>query len=168
VGQTVGAGSLEPHALAALLQAISGAPFPPPTRSVAALAAAPHPATLAGVRLMPAGKLGPGLLLVREEAAIGPPVPARPGAIWDGRFHLAADATPPDGTTIGALGADAARLRRHSDLPASVLRTLPALRRGNSLVAVPHLDYPSRECCAGLRLTFVPRRPAAGAPFLPA
>lgn len=158
---------LPPAAISALLQAISGSAFPPPSRSVAAMAAAPRPATLAGVRLLPAARLGPGLLLVREQAAIGPPVPAAPGAIWDGRFRLALNVLVPDGMTIGALGADAARLRRHSALPAVILRTLPALRRGNFLVAVPLLEYPPREPCAGLRMVFAPRRPAAGAPFMP-
>ena len=59
---------------------------------------------------------------------MGPPVEARPGALWDGRFRLQAPASPPDGTTIGALGADAAGLRRWSPLPSAVLQTLPALR----------------------------------------
>lgn len=161
-------GGIDPAALAALLQMVSGAAFPPATRPVAALAAAPQPATLSGVRLLPARRLGPGLLLVREDAAIGPPIAARPGAVWDGRFRLSRNATPPNDATVGALGTDSSRLRRGSALPAAVLRTLPALRRGNSLVAVPHLGYPGPEDCAGLRMTFVPRRPAAGAPFLPA
>ncbi|HEY1930396.1 MAG TPA: tRNA lysidine(34) synthetase TilS [Acetobacteraceae bacterium] len=159
--------SLPPAVLSALLQAVSGAVFPPPSQAVAALAAAVRPATLGGVRLMFAPRLGAGLLLVREQAAIGPPVPARRGAVWDERFRLAGDAIPSDRTTIGALGADAARLRRHSPLPAAVIRTLPALRRGNSLVAVPLLEYPSAELCAGVRTIFAPRRPAAGAPFVP-
>ena len=133
-----------PPALAALLQTIAGAPFPPATRSVAALAAAPRPATLAGVRLLPAGRLGPGLLAVREPAAMAPPVPAQPGAVWDGRFRLGAAALVPPGATLGALGADAARLRRFSPLPSAVLRTLPAVRQGATLLAVPHLLYPDR------------------------
>lgn len=161
--------SLPPAALAALIQAVSGAPFPPPSAAVASLAAAPRPATLAGVRLLPAGCLGSGLLLVREERAIGAAVPARPHGVWDGRFRMAADAMPPpDGMAIGALGPDSARFRRLSRLPSAVLRTLPALRRGNLLVAVPHLDYPSGKICDSLRMVFMPRRPAAGAPFLPA
>lgn len=154
-------------ALAALIQAVSGAPFPPPSQSVLALAAAPRPATLGGVRLMAAGRLGADLLLAREERAIGPPVPAARGIVWDGRFRLAAG-TAPEGTTIAALGHDAARFRRISSLPSAVLRTLPALRRGNSLVAVPHLDYSSSHDCDGLRMVLIARRPAAGAPFLPA
>jgi len=203
-------GPIDPAALAALIQTIAGAPFPPATASVAALAAEPHPATLAGVRLMPAGRLGDGLLLVREAAAMGPPAAVRPGAIWDGRFRLAGgtawnaagdagmatphgmttshgmvtpdgmatpggmsdmppdamSAIPSDALTIGALGADSARLRRWSRLPAAVLQTLPALRRGNSLVAVPHLLYPDAATCVAVRVVFSPRRPAAGAPFL--
>jgi hypothetical protein len=68
---------------------------------------------------------------------------------------------------ISALGPDAARFRGIFGLPSAVLRTLPAVRRGTALVAVPHLDYPSAEDCAPLRMVFAPRRPAAGAPFLP-
>ena len=170
-------GPIDPAALAALIQTIAGAPYPPPTQAVAALAAMPRPATLAGVRLLSAGRLGEGqlpigdpgagLLLVREAAAMAPPVAAQPGATWDGRFRLARHATPLPETTIGALGADAARLRRHSPLPAAVLHAVPALRRGNCLVAVPHLLYPDADTCAAVTLTFSPRRPAAGAPFAP-
>jgi tRNA(Ile)-lysidine synthase len=160
-------GPIDPAALSALIQAIGGAIFPPPSPSVAALAAAPHPATLAGVRVLAAGRLGHGLLLVREAAAIGPPVAARPGAIWDSRFRLAQHANPPEDTTIGALGADAARLRHWSPLPSAVLQTLPALRRANSLVAVPHLLYPDPATSVAVPVVFSPPRPAAGAPFLP-
>lgn len=160
--------AIDPEALATVLLALSGAPYAPSIRSIAALADAPRPATLAGVRIVPAGHLGPGLLLAREERALGRLVPARPGVIWDGRFRMAADATPPEGATIGALGADAVRFRRQSELPSVVLRTLPAVRRSNLLVAVPHLSYPDPDVCAALRLGFHPRRPAAGPPFLPA
>jgi tRNA(Ile)-lysidine synthase len=169
-------GSIDPAALAALIQAIAGAAFPPPRTAVAALAAAPHPATLAGVRLLPAGRLGDGLLLVREAAAMGPPVAAQPGAVWDGRFRLEESAiqesavqesaVQPGHATIGALGGDAARLRHWSPLPSAILQTLPALRHGNSLVAVPHLLYPDRPTNAAMRLVWSPRRPAAGAPFV--
>lgn len=161
-------GPIEPAALAALIQTIGGAAFPPHAASVAALAAALCPATLAGVRLLSAGRLGDGLLLVREAAAMAPPVAAQPGAVWDGRFRLLDHATPPESATIGALGADAAALRRKSALPSVVLQTLPALRRGNCVVAVPHLLYSAGVACASVPLVFSPRRPAAGAPFLPA
>jgi tRNA(Ile)-lysidine synthase len=160
-------GPIDPASLAALIQTIGGADFPPPSAAVAALAAAPHPATLGGVRLLGAGRLGDGLLLVREAAAMEPPVDARPRAVWDGRFRLQARAIPPNDTTIGALGADAARLRRWSPLPSAVLQTLPTLRRANSLVAVPHLHYPDPATCLAVPVVFCPGRPVAGAPFLP-
>ncbi len=156
---------LPPHMFAALLQMLAGAPFPPATRSVVALAAAPRPATLAGVRLLPAGRLGPGLLAVREPAAMAPPVPARAGARWDGRFRLGDEALVPPGAMLGALDGDAARLRRLSPLPSAVLRTLPAVRQGATLLAVPHLHYPDRMRCADFPMLFSPPRPAVAAPF---
>jgi tRNA(Ile)-lysidine synthase len=159
--------AMPPTALAALIQAIGGAPYPPAPDAVAALAARPAPATLGGVRLLPAGRLGPGLLLVREAAAMARPVAARPGAVWDGRYRLTRDTTPPAGATLGALDDDAARLRDHSPLPAAVLRTLPALRSGLELLAVPHLRYPDAAICASMRVLFAPPHPAAGAPFHP-
>jgi tRNA(Ile)-lysidine synthase len=156
---------LDPGSLAALLQTLSGARFPAATRSLAALAATPRPATLAGVRLLSAGRLGPGLLAVREAAAMAPAVPAKPGAVWDGRFRLRQAARVPSGATLGPLGADAARLRKLSPLPAVVLQTFPAIRCNATLLAVPHLHYPDPEGCAGLPVLFSPPRPAAGAPF---
>jgi len=152
-------------AFAALLQTLAGARFPPATRSVVALAAAPRPATLAGVRLLPAGRLGPGLLGVREPAAMALPVPARPGVVWDGRFRLGAAALVPPGATLGALGDDAARLRHLSPLPSAVLWTLPAVRLGAVLLAVPHLLYPDRKGCECFPVLYSPPRPAAAAPF---
>jgi tRNA(Ile)-lysidine synthase len=151
---------------AALLQMIAGAPYPPAARSVGIVAPTPRPATLAGVRLLPAGRLGPGLLAVREAAAMAPAVLARPGAVWDGRFRLGNDAQVPPDTTLGALGDDASQLRRLSDLPSAILRTLPALRRGSTLLAVPHLFYPDRKGCACFPVQFSPPRPAAAAPFV--
>jgi tRNA(Ile)-lysidine synthase len=156
---------LVPSALAALVQALAGAPYPPATGSLVALAAAPRPATLAGVRLLRAGRFGPGLLAVREPAAMAPPVSARAGAVWDGRFRLGAPALIPPNATLGALGDDAARLRRFSPLPSAVLRTLPAVRLGAALLAVPHLFYPDRKGCEGFPMHFSPPRPAAGAPY---
>jgi tRNA(Ile)-lysidine synthase len=163
----VAPGPMAPAALAAVIQAVSGAGFPPPTQPVATLAARPRAATLAGVQLLGAGRLGSGWLVVREAAAMEPQRLARPGTVWDGRFRLMACADPPPNATLGALGADAVHFRRRSDLPSAVLQTLPALRQGKSLVAVPHLLYPNATACAAVQLVFSPRRPAAGAPFLP-
>ena len=153
-------------ALAALLRVIAGAGFAPATRSLRALAAAPRPATVGGARLLPAGRVGSGLLVVREPAAMAGPVPAQPGAVWDGRFRLGEDVAVPAGATFGALGADAARLRRLSTLPSAVLQTLPAVRVGAALFAVPHLLYSPCHKGASLPLLFSPPSPAAVAAFV--
>ena len=126
-------------ALSALIRTIGGAALPPPVAAVRALASRPGPATLAGVRIVPAGRLGAGWLIVREEAAVAPPCAAVQGMRWDNRFRLLGDV--PEGLVIGALGDDASRMRRLSDLPSSVLRTLPALRFDTMLAAVPHIAY---------------------------
>jgi tRNA(Ile)-lysidine synthase len=155
---------LTPRAMAAVIQLIAGAPFPPPTRSVAFLADALKPATLAGTRLLAAGRLDEGWLLTREPAAMAPPIPAVTRAVWDCRFRLLRHGSLPAGATLGAVGDDASRLRHASLLPAAVLRTLPAIRVGTELLAVPHLDYPERKVCEGISLIFSPPRPVAAAP----
>ena len=112
-------GGLTADALAALVRTLGGAAWPPSPARVQALAASFRAATLGGVRVLPAGKLHPGgWLLVREAAALAPPIPAAAAARWDGRFRLDWAASPPAGTEIGALAADAARFRTASDLPA--------------------------------------------------
>ena len=158
-------GPIAPAALRALLRTLAGTEFAPSEPRVVQLAACLRPATLAGVRLVPAGRLGSGWLLVREARAMAPAVPAIPGARWDGRFRLAASARPPAGARLGALAAAAARFRPHSRLPAVVLVTLPALRVGEEVVAVPHLGYPGAAECARMPIIFSPNEPAAGAGF---
>jgi tRNA(Ile)-lysidine synthase len=157
-------GRLPVAALGALIRMVGGRPYPAATSSLASLAAEPRPAVLAGVRLLPAGHLGPGLLLVREPSAMAPTVPAHPAALWDGRFRLTGAPDFPEGATVGALGPDAARLRRFSDLPSAVMVTLPALRVHGVLAAVPHIGYRQLQSCA--RMVFSPASNAAGAPFL--
>jgi tRNA(Ile)-lysidine synthase len=162
-------GPINAAALAALVRMLAGARYPPAADQIKPLAAAPRPATVAGVRIVAAGRLRPGAwLLVREAAAMAPPVPARPGEVWDGRFRLAAESAVPEGATLGALGDDAAGLRAASALPAAVLRTLPAVRVQGNLFAVPHLRYPVVEQSTLPRLVFEPAVPAAGAPFVSA
>jgi tRNA(Ile)-lysidine synthase len=97
---------------------------------------------------------------------MAPPVAAVPGAVWDGRFRLTDGARMPAGATLGPLGADAARERKASELPAAVLRTLPAIRFEAMLLAVPHLLYPDAHSCDRVSVVFSPPHPAAGAPFL--
>ncbi|HET9019149.1 MAG TPA: tRNA lysidine(34) synthetase, partial [Acetobacteraceae bacterium] len=161
-------GVIPPAALAAVLRAIGGADWAPAPAQVAPLAACPQAATLGGVRLLPAGRLSPGdWLVVREAAAIAPPIPARAGATWDGRFRIAAAPDPAEGLSVGALGAAAARLRHVTALPSAVLRTLPALWRNGMLVAVPVLRYSIQSWSGICHLQFAPPSPACGAPFAP-
>ena len=81
-------GAISADALGALIRALSGAPYAPRGTGLARLAADPLPAVLGGIRLLPAGRLGPGLLLVREAAAMAPDMPAREGGLWDRRFLI--------------------------------------------------------------------------------
>ena len=155
------AGAIRQDSLAALLRSVSGRRLP--VCVPAALASSPRAATLAGVRLLPAGRMGTGWLVVREAAAMGAPMPATPGAVWDGRFRVLA--TPPD-TAIGALGPDAARLRRHTALPRAVLDTLAAVRREGALVDVPQLRDAYSGANTKSSALVAAGLPAAGAPFL--
>ena len=154
------------QALSALVWTLSGAVHPPPPAGVARLLAGMqgsprHAATLHGACLMPARASGGGWLLGREAAAMQGAVPV--GARWDGRFLAAA---APNGSVFGPLGEDAARLRRWSPWPAVLLRTLPTLRKGGAIIAVPHLGYPDAAACRGAAVLFRPARPAAAAAFV--
>jgi tRNA(Ile)-lysidine synthase len=142
-----------PLALAALLRSIGGAMHKPRQAAVAALAHKLRPATLGGVRIMPAGRLGSGWLLCREPAACAPPIEARASVIWDRRFRL--DMPPPPGSRLGALGADAPRFRKFNGLPTIVLRTMPCLR-GPADAA---LMFP-------VQAQFLPPAPVTSLPFL--
>jgi tRNA(Ile)-lysidine synthase len=157
-------GPIEPQALALLLRAISGQTFAPPPAAVARLAQALRPATLGGVQILPAGRLGPGWLLVREDAAMAPPAPVEANAAWDGRVRVTGGVMRPR-ETLGALGAEAAAFR-HCGLPSAVLRTLPAVRRDGVLSAVQLPPYINRN---GDRPEIILRHdasPACGAPFM--
>ncbi len=147
-------------ALSALVRTVSGALHPPSRASVARFGGQLRPATLYGTAIIRSKE---GWLIGREAAAQAPAEPCQAGATWDGRFRLRAQ--PLEGSTIGPLGDDAARLRRWSGLPAALMRTLPAIRRDRVLFAVPHLSYPDQHTCDAVPLLFCPPRPAAPAPF---
>ena len=140
-----------PVAFAALIRALGGASHPPRRDALAALAAKLRPATLGGVRILPAGRLGSGWLLIREQAALAPPIPARFGALWDDRFMLAGPATPDQ--IFGALGTDAERFKNHNHLPSVILRTMPCLRNLAGDITFP---IPTR---------FAPPAPVTSHPF---
>ncbi|RAI55270.1 tRNA lysidine(34) synthetase TilS [Roseicella frigidaeris] len=151
----LGEDALADAGLGALVRLVGGGAFPPAPAAVAALRRRGG-GTLGGaiLRRSRGGGRG-GWLLARESAAVAPPVAAVPGAGWDGRFRLLAVGRP--GCSLGALGADAAGLRRAAPgLPALVLATLPAIRQHGALVAVPCLSYPDAECCAEFPMLLAP------------
>ena len=157
-------GPVAPDVLAAVLRLVSGRRYP--VAAVASLAAAPRSATLAGARLLPAGRLGPGWLVVREAAAMAGALPAAADVVWDGRFRVGRVGS---GCTVGALGEAAAGLRRRSPWPAAVLRSLPALRHDSTLFSVPFLDYDHRvddSASPGWPVLHSAAVPCAGAGFV--
>jgi tRNA(Ile)-lysidine synthase len=158
-------GPIDADSLAALIRMLGGQMHAPPAEACARLAAA-MAGTLGGVRLMPAGRIGPGHLLVREGAGLEADIPALDRAIWDGRFQLHTAAAVPASTMLGAVGRHAASLRQHSRLPAAVMQTLPAIKRHGELLAVPHLQYFRGQYFtlwtnSEVRLTLTPLEPAS-------
>lgn len=153
--------SLPPAALGALIRVLGGRIYPPRGTALADLAVGLRPATLGGVEIARAGRLGALWLLCREAAACAPPVPLAPDTVWDGRFRVVDPPHAWRGAAIGPLAADAARLRARSALPARVLRGLPCIRRDDVILAVPHLHGPARA------LAFAPPMPLAPPPFAP-
>ena len=119
--------------LSALIRLVAGRAYPPAAGAVAALAAAPRPATLGGARLLRASG---GFWLGREAAAMAPPVAAVPGMIWDGRHRVAGAA--PAGAWLGPLGPGHGRA---AGLPAALAATLPALWREGRVIAAPALGH---------------------------
>lgn len=143
------------RALARVLATVGGGAHPPRWEGLSRMAArvaAGEGGTLAGcvLRHGSAGRL----LVLREYAAVAPPLPLAPGerALWDGRFvvELAADAPP--GLRVGAQGA-----ARGRDRPPGV----PAA----AWAACPALVSRSDDGAAWLRFRFAPRQPLAGASF---
>lgn len=131
------ADALPASALGVLLRTIGGGFYAPRREALVRLSVGLRPTTLGGVRLMRAGRLGPGWLFVREPAACAPPVAALAHARWDERFILSAPAGA--GLSLGALDADVSLFKGYKKLPTVVLRGLPALRdiRGKLVFPAP-------------------------------
>lgn len=121
--------------LGALLRTIGGRVYAPRRDAVQRLAAGLRPATLGGVRITAAGRLGAGWLFTREPSACAPPVPAVAYARWDERFVLLLPVGV--GMSFGALGAQASSFKGYNRLPAVVLQSLPALRSVHGEVVFP-------------------------------
>jgi tRNA(Ile)-lysidine synthase len=163
-------------ALAAVIATVSGTDYPPRLDRLARLSQA---LPLAGTRTLGGCLIAPRrgkLLVCREPAAVARPVVLAAGrqARWDGRFTATLATAGGVDLTLGALGADAARLTKA--MPAARLAAIPpiarpalaALRRGKDVVAVPALGYFSRMWEGGPGVPYVvfrPTRPLTSAGF---
>lgn len=160
----------EPALLAVLIRCISGHVYPPAPAAVERLCAIVREnaqggaafagATLAGTRLV---HWRGAWWLTREAAAMAPGMPAREGAVWDGRFTLhfskhtrdadtARDGAEPHGLCVAAAGLGLPRAARQG-WPAAFCATLPALWWRGVRVAVPALGWVApqeRTACEGL------------------
>jgi len=166
--------------LAASLMTVGGLEFAPRSERLAGLhvrleSGLDRGATLGGCRILPRRQ---GLLLLREAKRTAE-IRALPGEMlrWDGRFRwtLGPEPGPHCGALrIGALQtAGVADLRQMGPqalleaLPAPVRPTLPALRDGRGLVAVPHLGFARRGWSAQAvgNCDFRPENPLTRAAF---
>lgn len=140
-----------PAALGALIRVVGGGDYPPAQANLKPLAEQLYPTTIGGARLLRSVRSN-GWILVREPDYAAPPVAAVPGALWDRRFILRDP--PPRPASFGALGEDAAAFRKHSALPAIVLRSMPCLRDREARIEFP------------VAAQFYPAAPATLHPFI--
>ncbi len=143
------------EAFAAIIRAVSGAFRLPPLVQAAAWLANPRAATLGGTQIQPAGRLcRDGWLVVRELAAVEPPVAATFDLWWDRRFRLRGAVAG----VCGALGEQASEYRHLTPLPLIVLQTLPAIRVASRVVGIPHLNVGN----SAVSSVFSPAAPLSG------
>ncbi|KXU99780.1 tRNA(Ile)-lysidine synthase [Gluconobacter potus] len=134
----LGQAGLDAETLAVLIRLVSGRAYRPAREAVQTLMQQGS-VTLSGVQIRPAGRFGDGIILVREERALGPAVPAKAAVLWDGRWRLLT-ADLPQGSLIGPLGdaVHALDLRRLG-MPYAAARCLPGVWHEGRLVLGPRL-----------------------------
>ena len=102
--------------------------------------------TLAGTRILP---MVAGFLICREVGRLPPPIALNRDSYgrWD-RFDWRLKCTTKQNLTVGPLGDDGWRqvcMQTSITLPSPVWPGLPALRRGELVIAVPHLNFASTD-----------------------
>ncbi len=147
------------RALARCIQAVGGADWPPADEPLERVLAwlrdgAREATTLGGCRLV---RRQDEVIIARELGRITDRrviVPGDQGLVWDGRFRVEAQG-PADDVEVGPLAqAGWAGLKaQRPNLPAMVGQTLPALRRGKQVIAVPSLDYVAPEALENWRFS---------------
>lgn len=165
------------QALSALLRSLSGAAYPPRGTRLDALldrllAGLTRGVTLAGCRILPRRQ---GLLLCREPAQVETlTLDAATAGLWDGRFRIVVSGKAAKSTTLGPLTSEgwqelaaASPALRRSPIPGAVRPSLPALRVGNEIAAVPHLGWwrAGNADNAHIRCIFAPKNPLTSVPF---
>jgi len=153
--------------LSRICQAVSGADWAPSRRRLAQLREAPQDTTLGGVWLFQRRHAGVtrGWCLVREPVAAAQLINVDDAAlaedlIWDQRWRL--QGRPVPGIAIRRLGRAASQFKSR-DLPARCLMALPAIWRGDRLIAVPHFGFCNDEAVAQLRFVAWRRAPVTDA-----
>ncbi len=136
-------GPLSADALSALIWTLSGRTHPPAPAAVARLVPL-RPGTLHGVQVAPAGRLGPGWLLVRERAALPAARHVVAGDRWDCRFRI---------RQAGVVG----RGKRKRGVPALVNAGVPELDcwfdPARPMAAAPFASPPAGWGCTAARST---------------
>lgn len=144
----LGQEGVDEEALSVLIRLVSGSAYRPGREAVRTLMTQGY-GTLSGVQVRPAGRFGNGIILVREERALGPAVSANAGAVWDGRWRLL-PCDVPQGSLIGPLG-DAVHVLdlRRLGVPYAVARCLPGVWHEGRLVFGPRLGEMAWDGFAG-------------------
>ncbi|MCP5085100.1 MAG: tRNA lysidine(34) synthetase TilS [Alphaproteobacteria bacterium] len=139
------------RALSRCIQAVGGGAWPPSDEPLERVldwvrTGTPDATTLGGCRLVLRGE---HVLVARELGRITERRVNLSGGerlMWDGRFQIAAKGQGPE-LQVGPLAKEGwADLKaERPDLPAFVGQTLPAIRRGQQIIAVPSIAYVSPE-----------------------
>ncbi|MDI2113354.1 tRNA lysidine(34) synthetase TilS [Commensalibacter nepenthis] len=151
--------TMTPRALGAVIRTISGSVYAPVSQSLERLRHL-RSMTVGGVKIQPAGRLGDGWLMLREEAVMQQRIKIVPDCIWDQRFRVVIpEGQMKDGIEVGALGDGYKQFANRNTFPSALLRVLPAFWNGETLIAVPYLDVFLQDHVKNWRIIFQPKQP---------